>query len=74
MIRADMVDWIDQYLREAMYNDKFFGGIPVCFIGDLLQLPPIVKTAEEEKLFSTKYDSAYFYSATCFQDIPMASL
>ncbi|MBT5030770.1 MAG: AAA family ATPase [Proteobacteria bacterium] len=74
MVRADMVDWIDQYLREAMYNDKFFGGIPVCFIGDLLQLPPIVKTAEEEKLFSTRYDSAYFYSATCFQDIPMASL
>lgn len=52
MLRADLVDGIDRYLRKAFSTNMQFGGKQIIFVGDLFQLPPVVKkkTAEAEML------------------------
>ena len=64
MIRADVLDAIDAFLRvNGKHNDSPFGGTQVVMVGDLLQLPPVVATKEEAALFSRRYTSPYFFSA-----------
>lgn len=67
MVRADMMDNIDYFLRINCENPAPFGGKQVIFFGDLFQLPPIVKN-EEQMYFSLQYDSPYFFSAMVFND------
>ena len=43
MVRSDMVDGMDRYLRMAFNTNMPFGGKQVVFVGDLFQLPPVVK-------------------------------
>ena len=44
MLRADLLDAIDTVLRHIRRRrNDVFGGVQVLFIGDMLQLPPIVK-------------------------------
>ena len=52
MVRSDMVDGMDRYLRMAFETNMAFGGKQVVFVGDLFQLPPVVKqgTADAEML------------------------
>lgn len=52
MVRCDMVDGMDKYLRLAFHNNMPFGGKQVIFVGDLFQLPPVVKrgTADDAML------------------------
>ena len=42
MVRADLMDCIDHFLRGALQTHQSFGGKRVIGIGDLYQLPPIV--------------------------------
>ena len=65
MVRADMLDGIDYFLRAARRNDQPFGGVQICVIGDLFQLPPVVST-EEQAFFKQYYDSPYFFAAKVF--------
>ena len=47
MLRADVLDAIDmvlRYVRKRKY--EAFGGVQVLFIGDLLQLPPVIRDEE----------------------------
>ncbi len=62
MLRADTLDAIDFILRAVRKNNYSFGGIQVLFIGDMLQLPPIVKDNEWEVL-SKYYKSIHFFNA-----------
>jgi len=52
MVRSDMVDGMDRYLRLAFNTNMPFGGKQVIFVGDLFQLPPVVKqgSADAEML------------------------
>lgn len=52
MLRSDMVDGMDRYLRLAFHNNMPFGGKQIIFVGDLFQLPPVVKkgTVDDEML------------------------
>lgn len=43
MLRPDMLDTIDRLCKIARNNGKPFGGIQMVFVGDLYQLPPIIK-------------------------------
>ncbi|NLE00925.1 MAG: AAA family ATPase [Fibrobacter sp.] len=71
MIRADLMDAIDQALRKNTGNYVVpFGGIQMVFVGDLLQLPPVVASAPEIKYLYRKYKSPYFLSAHCLQEAP----
>ena len=47
MVRADLLDCVDKFLRFNGPEEKLpFGGVQMIFIGDLYQLPPVVTTAE----------------------------
>jgi len=70
MVRADMMDVIDKFLRLNGKNpNKPFGGAQMIFIGDLFQLPPVVSNNEEAKLFSNS--SPFFFSAKVFEKITL---
>ena len=43
MVRADLLDAIDNVLRRYRNNSKPFGGVQLLLIGDLQQLAPVVK-------------------------------
>lgn len=62
MLRADTLDAIDFILRSVRKNQHSFGGMQVLFIGDMLQLPPIVKEVEWD-ILSKYYNSIYFFDA-----------
>ena len=66
MVRADVFDGIDQSLRLARKNDKPFGGVQLCVIGDLFQLPPVV-SREEKAFFAQYYPSPFFFCAKAFE-------
>ena len=63
MLRADLLDGIDMILRYVRrQNSKPFGGVQILFIGDLMQLPPVVKE-EEWNVLRNYYNSIYFFDA-----------
>lgn len=63
MLRSDLLDAIDVILRSVRRNyNSPFGGLQILFIGDLLQLPPVVKE-EEWQLLQKYYNSPYFFDA-----------
>lgn len=66
MVRADLLDQIDNFLRLNRDNWNPFGGVQMVFFGDLFQLPPVVGSEVEANLLNTKYSSPYFFSATVF--------
>ncbi|HRJ31273.1 MAG TPA: helix-turn-helix domain-containing protein [Cyclobacteriaceae bacterium] len=70
MLRADVLDAIDYRLKAARGNFyQSFGGIQVLFIGDLYQLPPVVK-GEEAKVLGRYYASPWFYEARALHHAP----
>lgn len=68
MVRADLLDNIDFFLRRNRMNPEPFGGVQVFFFGDLFQLPPVVSSDAERRLFSTFYESPYFFSSLLFDE------
>lgn len=70
MVRADLLDCVDHFLRINVKKDKPFGGIQMVFIGDLYQLPPVV-TSKEKELFTKRYSSQYFFDADVMRDLPL---
>ncbi|MGV8058288.1 MAG: AAA family ATPase [Smithellaceae bacterium] len=69
MVRADLLDCIDKFLRLNGPEGKLpFGGVQMIFIGDLYQLPPVVTSAERE-IFRSHYASPYFFSAKVFCEL-----
>ena len=62
MLRADLLDAIDLILQSIRRNRRPFGGVQILFIGDLWQLPPVVKDAEWNYL-KQFYSSIFFFEA-----------
>jgi GTPase SAR1 family protein len=67
MLRADLLDAIDWTLRNIRRVHEPFGGVQILFIGDLLQLPPVVKH-EEWQVLRSYYDGIFFFHAKVFQE------
>jgi hypothetical protein len=68
MLRADLLDAIDVTLRKIRRNkSQPFGGVQILFIGDLFQLPPVVKQEEWEYL-RPYYSDIYFFEAKALRD------
>ena len=64
MVRADIIDAIDLFLRaNGPQHGKPFGGVQVMFVGDLFQLPPVINTSEMELLRGRGYEQIYFFNA-----------
>lgn len=67
MLRADLLDAIDYRLKSVKNNfNRPFGGVQLLMIGDLFQLPPIVKEYEWEYLKNT-YSSMHFFEARAWK-------
>lgn len=62
MVRADLLDCIDIFLKKIRKNKNPFGGIQVLFVGDLYQLPPVIEN-KEENIFKKLYETPYFFSS-----------
>jgi ATP-dependent exoDNAse (exonuclease V) alpha subunit len=68
MVRADMLDGIDRFLRKNGPNGRLpFGGVRVIMVGDLFQLPPVVATGPEQAFLRDRYRSPFFFSAQVLQ-------
>lgn len=66
MVRADLMDCIDEACRYYLDNEQPFGGKQVVFFGDLYQLPPVLSNPDEKHIFSNIYRSPYFFDAKVF--------
>ncbi len=73
MVRADLMDGIDMSLRLNAKEQKQnipFAGVQIVMVGDLFQLPPVMKrTSPETKLVNMHYPTPYFLGAKTFQGI-----
>lgn len=70
MLRSDTLDSIDTILKVFRKSYKPFGGVQVLFIGDLYQLPPVVKDSEKE-LLDRYYNSPFFFDAKVLEQTPL---
>ncbi|MCE3280542.1 MAG: helicase [Bacteroidetes bacterium] len=67
MLRADLLDAMDLVLKTVRRKGHLpFGGVQVLFIGDLLQLPPVVKD-DEWQFMKAYYKTAFFFDAQVLQ-------
>ncbi|HYW94825.1 MAG TPA: helix-turn-helix domain-containing protein, partial [Bacteroidales bacterium] len=62
MVRADVLDAIDEVLRRYRRKSRPFGGVQLLMIGDLQQLAPVIKD-DEWDILSKYYDSGFFFSS-----------
>ncbi|WP_324067584.1 MAG: helix-turn-helix domain-containing protein [Flavobacterium sp.] len=69
MLRADVLDAMDFMMRKVRRNERPFGGTQVLFIGDLLQLPPVVKN-EEWEMLKNYYRGMFFFHSHIIQQYP----
>lgn len=67
MVRSDVLDAVDFVLRTVRKIKHPFGGVQVVMIGDLHQLPPVMKDHEWETLRQF-YQSPYFFDSLIWQD------
>ncbi len=70
MLRADLLDYIDKFLRLVRGSWDAFGGLQMAFVGDLYQLPPVL-TRNEEDNFKMMYRSPYFFSANVMNKVEL---
>ncbi|PAF44643.1 AAA family ATPase [Helicobacter sp. 11S02629-2] len=69
MVRADMLDAIDLLCKQARNSTKPFGGIQMLLVGDLCQLPPVIKSNTYEiceRFYGSK--RAYFFDSKAFKE------
>ena len=69
MVRADLLDGIDAVLRRYRRSKLPFGGVQLLMIGDLQQLPPVVKQ-EEWSILKRFYATEFFFSSRALQKSP----
>lgn len=62
MVRCNVLDAIDAVLRRYRRSHEPFGGVQLLMIGDLHQLPPVVKE-DEWSILQDHYATAYFFSS-----------
>ena len=73
MVRADMLDAIDDVLRRYKNRNLPFGGVQLLMIGDLQQLAPVVKD-DEWMLMRQYYNSMYFFNSHALRDSNMTTV
>ena len=68
MIRCDVLDAIDKSLRLNRNSEKSFGGVQIILLGDIHQLPPVIRE-NEQGIFDNFYPNGhYFFNANCYSE------
>ncbi|MGI6223876.1 MAG: helix-turn-helix domain-containing protein [Prevotella sp.] len=73
MVRADLLDEIDNVLRRFRRHSLPFGGVQLLMIGDLSQLSPVV-TAEDEEILGQYYQSPFFFDSDALKRTPYVTI
>lgn len=74
MVRADLLDAVDQVLRRFRTDHhKPFGGVQLLLIGDLAQLAPVV-TDRDKEILRDYYSTPFFYGSKALQQTPYVSI
>lgn len=68
MVRADVLDYIDRFMRSVKGYDVPFGGVQVIAVGDFYQIPPVVVDYEHKQLDEAGYDSPFAFSSNAFKE------
>lgn len=68
MVRADVMDGLERFLRVNRKSTAPFGGVQIVLVGDLFQLPPVV-TSSDKQFLEMHYASPQFFSARCLQGL-----
>lgn len=71
MLRADLLDAMDFMMQTVRKSSQPFGGVQVLFIGDLLQLPPVIRDEEWRTLRSYYRGKFFFHSHVIQQNPPL---
>lgn len=74
MVPPDLIDCISNTLKKVRRDPRPFGGVPVVFVGDLLQLPPVVSDPEVAQYYTDRYRSPYFFSADVFHETELVPI
>ncbi|WP_278034454.1 helix-turn-helix domain-containing protein [Flavobacterium nitratireducens] len=69
MLRADLLDAMDYMMQTVRKKTAPFGGVQVLFIGDLLQLPPVIRD-EEWRTLRNYYKGKFFFHSHVVQQSP----
>ncbi|MBG6186824.1 helix-turn-helix domain-containing protein [Flavobacterium sp. CAN_S2] len=69
MLRADLLDAMDYMMQTVRKKSTAFGGVQVLYIGDLLQLPPVIRD-EEWRTLKTYYKGKFFFHSHVVQQHP----
>ncbi|MEN9909985.1 MAG: hypothetical protein RLZZ540_3144, partial [Bacteroidota bacterium] len=69
MLRADLLDAMDYMMQTVRKKSTPFGGVQVLFIGDLLQLPPVIRD-EEWRTLRNYYKGKFFFHSHVIQQSP----
>ncbi len=68
MVRSDTLDAVDTVLKHIRRRPhESFGGVQVLFIGDMMQLPPVIRE-QEWMLLNGHYNSPYFFDSKCISN------
>lgn len=73
MVRADVLDGIDAVLRRFRHRPEPFGGVQLLLIGDMQQLPPVIRD-DDWALLKPHYTTGYFFGSLALQKIPYVSI
>ncbi len=73
MVRADLLDGVDEVLRRFRRNNKPFGGVQLLMIGDMHQLAPVIKD-DEWQLLKDFYTNGFFFSSRALQKTNYVSI
>ncbi len=73
MVRADVLDAIDETLRRYKNRYMPFGGVQLLMIGDLQQLAPVVKH-DEMSILSPYYESLFFFNCIALKEANMITI
>ncbi len=76
MVRCDIMDAIDYTMRKVLRSTLPFGGKQVIFVGDMFQLPPVVKQGAERELMHDLYhtDDFFFYKADAIKRMRLVKI
>lgn len=71
MLRADLLDAMDFMMQTVRKKSQPFGGVQLLYIGDLLQLPPVIREEEWQTLRNYYKGKFFFHSHAVQQNPPL---
>lgn len=76
MVRCDVMDAIDRTMRNVLRNNMPFGGKQMIFVGDMFQLPPVVKQGDEKLFLEDIYgvNDFYFFKSEVIKRIRLVKI